>query len=223
MSLLKKKKRIVVAGLGAFGAELATELARTCEVLGIDGDSNAVDRVKDKVHRALILNVTDFDALSSVVNEEFDEGIVAIGDHLEPSILCTLHLKKIGVKYLRAKAMNADHAGILRALGADQIIQPEQDAARRLARQIVQPNLLDFVPLADEYRVMELRAPASFVGKTLADLNLRSEYDAFVMAVWESGGEEMVFLPGPLYKINAGDNLILIGVGADLNRLSEKE
>ena len=115
---MKIKKHLVVIGLGEFGSELARELAKQCEVLALDRDENKVNAVVDAVQRALILDVRDFNSLSSVVTGDFDEAIVGIGENLEASILCTLHLKKIGVKFIYAKAKTEDQASILRALGA---------------------------------------------------------------------------------------------------------
>jgi len=101
---MKHKKHICIIGLGEFGTELARELSRECEVLVLDRDENRVNAIVDQVQRALILDVRDFAGLSSVVTADFDEVIVSIGEDLEASILCTLHLKKIGVRSIQAKA-----------------------------------------------------------------------------------------------------------------------
>jgi trk system potassium uptake protein TrkA len=220
---MNRKKHIVIIGLGEFGRELAQQLARDCEVLALDRDEAMVESVLDRVQRALILDVRDFHALSGLVTHEFDEAVVSMGESLESSIMATLHLKKIGVKRIWAKATTEDHAAILRAIGADEIIFPERETARRLAAQLTNPNLLDFIPLEEDYRVMDVAPPDSFYGKSLIDLNLRKRLGVFVLAVKELVPPRFVFLPPPDFVIKPSDILVMIGREADLLRLQREK
>jgi trk system potassium uptake protein TrkA len=217
---MKIKKHVVVIGLGEFGRELALQLARECEVLALDRDERMVEQILDRVQRALILDVRDYQALSSVVTPDFDEGVVSMAESLESSILATLHLKKIGIRRIWAKATTEDHAAILRAIGADEIIFPERETARRLAAHLINPNLLDFVPLEEDYRVMDVAPPDEFYGRTLAELDLRKRFGVFVLAVKELVPMRFVFLPPPDFVIKPSDILVMIGREADLMRLS---
>lgn len=216
---MKGKKHIVVIGLGEFGRELALQLAKECEVLALDREEAMVEAIVDQVQRALILDVREFQALSSVVTSDFDEGIVSMGESLESSILATLHLKKIGVKRIWAKATTPDHAAILRAVGATEVIFPERETARRLAAQLINPNLLDFIPLEEDYRVMDVAPPDSFYGHTLAELDMRRKYGVFVLAIKELVPMRFVFLPPPDFVIKPSDILVMIGKEHDLVRL----
>ncbi len=218
---MKAKKHIVVIGLGEFGRELAQQLAKECEVLALDREEVMVEAVLNKVQRALILDVRDFHGLSSVVTGDFDEAIVSMGESLESSILATLHLKKIGVKRIWAKATTEDHAAILKAIGASEIIFPERETARRLAAQLVNPNLLDFIPLEEDYRVMDVAPPDSFYGRSLMELDLRRKFGVFVLAIKELIPTRFVFLPPPDFIIKPSDILVMIGKEADLVRLQE--
>jgi trk system potassium uptake protein TrkA len=213
---MKHKKHICVIGLGEFGSELAKELSRHCEILALDRDENRVNAVVDEVQRALILDVRDFAGLSSVVTADFDEAIVSIGEDLEASILCTLHLKKIGVRSIQAKAKTEDHAAILLSVGATEVIFPERETARRVAAQIVNPNLLDFVPLEADYRVMDVAPPDAFYGSSLEELNLRKRFGIFVLAIRELVPPRFVFLPDPGFVIKPSDVLVVIGREKDL-------
>lgn len=206
-----KRKQICIVGLGRFGGALARELAKSCEVLALDRDIQLVNAVADDVQRALCVDASDYNSLAAAVSPDFDEAVVGIGDHLESSILCTLHLKKIGIPTIHAKANSKDHAEILQAVGAQHIVYPEFEAAERLAKQIFHPNLLDFIPLAQDYLVMDLAAPDAFVGRTLAELELRRRLNLFVIAVKAADGETFAFLPGPDQQIEPGDVLVLLG------------
>jgi trk system potassium uptake protein TrkA len=215
------KKTICVVGLGQFGSELARELAKHCEVLAIDSREENVAEIADAVHRALIIDARDYASLSSVVTADFDEAVVSLGESLEASILCTLHLKRIGVKTIRAKATSQDHSAILRAVGATETIFPERETAHRIAAQIVNPNLLEFIPLAEDFRVMDVAPPDSFCGHTLVELNVRERFGVFAIAVKELVPPRFVFLPGPDFVIKPSDILVMIGREDDLLRLIE--
>lgn len=218
---MKQKKHICVIGLGEFGIELAKELSKQCEVLALDRDADLINAFSEEVQRALILDVRDFTALSAVVTEEFDEVIVGIGESLEASILCTLHLKRIGVPMIRAKAKTDDHAAILRSMGVKEIIFPERETARRLAAQIINPNLLDFIPLEEDYRVMDVAPPDAFYGHSLQELNLRKRFGVFVIAIKELVPPRFRFLPDPSFVIKPSDILVMIGREKEILRISE--
>ncbi len=217
----KRKKQICVIGLGHFGRELALSLSRNCEVLAIDRDQELVNEISDHVHHARALDIRDESALASVISDDIDEAIISMGESLEASILCTLYLKRLGVPVIRVKALTDDHAVVLQQVGASEIIFPERETARRVAAHINNPNLLDFVPLGRDYQVTETKLPAPFQGHTLAELGLRSRFNVFVIAVHRVDPDDLEFLPGPDFRLAAGDVLVLIGRESDLARLQE--
>jgi trk system potassium uptake protein TrkA len=216
---MKSRKLICVIGLGHFGRELAVQLAKDCEVLAMDIREDRVNAIADQVQRAMIIDGKDMPSLSSVVTEEFDDAVVSMGESLGASILCTLHLKRIGVKRIRVKAISSDHAEVLAAVGATETIYPEKETARRLAAKMVNPNLLDFIPLAEDFEVMDVAPPDSFHGRSLAELKVRERFGAFVIAVKELVPEGFVFLPGPEFVVKPSDVLVMIGREKDLMRL----
>lgn len=213
------RKLVCVIGLGQFGNELARSLAAECEVLALDLDQRRVDEIADYVQRALVLDARDLDALRATVSEDFDEAIVSMGESLESSILCTLHLSQLGVRSIRAKALTEDHASILRMVGASHVIFPERETARRVAAQIVRPNLVDYLPLEGEYLVQDVMLPAVFVGRSIGELRLRTHFNALVMAVRRQDAPHFVFLPSPEYVCSLGDVLVMIGRKEDLDML----
>ncbi|MBN1321728.1 MAG: TrkA family potassium uptake protein [Thermoleophilia bacterium] len=215
----KRKKQVCVIGLGHFGWELALALAQTCEVLALDRDQELVNAISDRVHFARTLDIRDEATLASVIPEGLDEAVVSMGESMEGSILCTLYLKRLGVPMVRVKALTDDHAIVLRQVGADEVIFPERETARRVAAHVSNPNLLDFVPLGGDYQVVEVKPPSAFYGCTLADLRLRARFGVFVMAIRHGEPESMEFLPGPDSRARAGDVLVMIGREGDLLRL----
>lgn len=202
--------RYCVIGLGQFGYELAITLAQEAEVLALDLRQPVVDRIADRVQRALRLDARNRETLAGVVTADFDGAVVGITSELEASVLTVLHLKHIGVPRITAKAATGDHAQILEALGVDEVIFPERELARQLAARILHPNLLDYITLGPEYMVMELSTPEPFHGHTLAELELPKRYGAMVLAVKE-GGEKTVYMPGPTFVVKPDDILLLTG------------
>ncbi len=220
---MAKHQRICVIGLGQFGRHLAVELAKDCEVLAIDKNQSIVNEVGDLVQRAYCLDSRDFASLSTVVGEDFDEAVVCMSENMEASILTVLHLRRLKLPHIHAKATSRDHAEILKAIGADSIVFPERETASRLATQLVNRNLLDYIPLSENYMVMQITPPDWALGKTLIQLDLRKRFDIFVVAVKEHIPERTVFLPGPGFVVKDSDALLVIGKKESLETLAEAE
>jgi len=222
-------QRIAVIGLGRFGMNLARLLTQNrIEVIAVDSNHRLVDEVKDDVTLAVALDGTDEDALASHEIHRADVCVVAIGENFEASLLAATALKKMGAKYVIVRAQTATHAEIFRRLGADEIIQPESEAGRYLARRLANPHLEDVIELSDGYTLIELRAPAAFVGKSLEQLTLRNKYRVNLVAVKrqsapENGDESQrtttTYVPNAGYAIHADDVLLLVGTDAALNGL----
>jgi trk system potassium uptake protein TrkA len=215
-------KQVCVIGLSQFGTHVARQLVKLgCKVLAIDMDEERVDEIRDDVHRALIADARSYEMLESVLADTVDEAIISLGEsNIEPSILCALHLRQIGVSRILSTARNDDHAQILRAVGATDIIFPERDTADRIARRVANPALRDLFPLAGDYRIMEIAAPSAIHRKSLEEANLRKEYDLLVLAVRSEGEEDFRFLPGADTIIKPGEVLMVMGRELDLARFS---
>ncbi len=180
-----------------------------------------INGVGDLVQRAYCLDSRDLASLSTVVGDDFDEAVVCMSKSMEASILTVLHLRRLKLPQIHAKANSRDHADILKAIGADSIIFPERETAQRLATQLVNRNLLDFIPLTDNYMVMQITPPRWVVGKTLLQLDLRKRYEVFVVAVKEFNPEATVFLPGPSFVVKSSDALLVIGRKESLEQMEQ--
>lgn len=215
-------KQVCVIGLGQFGSHLARNLVKLgCEVMAIDLDERRVDLIRDEIHRALIGDARDSQMLASVLAAGVDEVVICLGEeNLEASILCTLHVKKAGVKSIRSTATNDDHAAILSSVGATEIIFLERDAAMRTARHVANPDIHDLFSLAEDYRIMEIEAPEKIHGKTLAQLDLRAKFDILILAVRPAGQQALKFLPASDRVIRPGEVMMVLGRELDLVRFA---
>jgi trk system potassium uptake protein TrkA len=213
-------KRFAVIGLGNFGFHAAKALYEDGnEVIAIDTDKARVQAIGSHATEAIVLDATDKTALKSLGLDNMDAVIVATGTKLSASVLICLYLQEMGVKRILAKAVDDDHETILKKVGATEIIHPERDIALRMARGLSKPNLLDFIPLAEGYELVEIGPPREFIGRSLRELELRTKYNVFVIAIQEVVPENFVFVPPADFVLKDSDVMIMLGRTEDIDRI----
>lgn len=203
-------KTYVVIGLGRFGSSLAKQLCMLgAEVLAMDVSSTLVQQVAADVTQAVVGDAQDKDVLRSLGVRNFDCAIIAIGDNLGASVLITMNLKELGIPYIVCKAHDETHRRVLEKLGVDRVVIPEQEHAQRLGRSLFSHNVLDYIELSEDYGILEVPAPASWVGKSLKDLNVRAKLGVNIIAV--ENGKKPNVSPAADYCIRAEDVLVVLG------------
>lgn len=208
---MSKDKQYVVLGLGIFGSTVATTLASGGkEVLAIDHDLTCVERVADRVTKAVQADTTDIDQLRALGIQDFDVAIVAIGDQLEASILTVMNVKELGVKYILAKAKNKQFMQILKKVGADKVVRPEKDMGTKIAKSFLRNNIVDLVEIEGGYSVVEMLAPNQWIGKTIKSLNIRAVYDFNVIGIRKNGEKQLKMSINPDALIEEGDHFLLV-------------
>lgn len=217
---VRKKRSVAVVGLSSFGYYLCHFLSDiTSEVLAIDVNEDRVDKVKTFVKKAVVADAKNKETLANLGLQEFDVVIVSVGENIEASILITLYLRELGVKEVLAKAVTEEHAKILHIIGAETIVFPERDMAKRVANTFYSPNLLDYITLMDDYSIVELAPPRQWIGKSLVELQIRKQYQVQVVMIKEIIPENVILIPGGDYVVKDSDILIVIGRNEDLNNI----
>ncbi len=215
------KKRIFVIGLGIFGMNIVKELyAAGFEVIAIDKDKNAVQDIRDHATKAILADGTDREIVDQVGIQQEDTVIVSFGEDLAASTLITLNLAQHKIKTIIVKAPNEEHKTILEKVGATQVIIPEMEIALKVARGIISPNVLDFLPLSEDFTIFELAPPESFLGKSIGELQLRTRFHIEVIAVRELISDQFIIVPGADFVIKDGEVLLVVGKEADIQRIS---
>ena len=213
-------KRFAVIGLGNFGFHAAKALFEDGnEVVAIDTDKGRVQAIDPYSTEAVVLDATDKEALKSLGLENMDGVIVSTGTKISTSILICLYLQENGVKKILAKALDEDHGKILKRVGATEIIHPERDMALRVSRGLSHPNILDFIPIADEFDLVQVGPPREFIGKNLKELNLRAKYNVHIIAIKELVPENFLLVPPANFVIKDSDILIMLGKSEDIKRI----
>jgi len=213
-------KKFAVIGLGNFGFHAAKALYKDGnEVVAIDSDKGRVHAIDPYSSEAIVLDATDKEALKSLGLENMDAVIVSTGTKISTSILICLYLQEMGVQKILAKALDEDHEKILKRVGATEIIHPERDMGIRVSRSLSRPNVLDFIPLAEDYDLVQVGPPREFIGKSLKDLNLRAKYNVHIIAIHEIVPENFRLVPSPDFVIKDSDILIMLGKSEDIRRI----
>ncbi|SHH77939.1 trk system potassium uptake protein TrkA [Clostridium collagenovorans DSM 3089] len=214
------KKQFVVIGLGRFGISVAETLySLGNDVLVVDLDEEVIQSVSNYVTHAVQADAMDENSLRAVGIRNFDVAVIAIGSDIQASIMATLLLRELGVKYIIAKANNHMHAKVLMKIGADKVVFPEKDMGVRVAHNLVQSNILEYIELSPDYSIAEFLSPKEWHGRNLIDLNIRSRYGINVMAIKRNN--EIDVSPSALDIIEPGDIIVAIGNVGDLARLEE--
>jgi trk system potassium uptake protein TrkA len=213
-------KRFGVIGLGNFGFYIARTLSEEKnEVIAVDRDAIKVQKVAEFVQMAIVGDATDMELLKKLGIAETEATIVSTGDEIQYSILVTMFLKELGANMVIAKAISEEHARVLERIGADRVIIPEKEMAFKLAKSLATPNMIDFVPLSEEYVVAEISPSDSMMGKSLADVQLRSRFNIQLLAIKEIVPDKLIFVPPPEYKFKDSDILLVLGKKEDIENL----
>ena len=203
-------KSYIVIGLGLFGAEVARKLCQLgCEVLAMDLRSDLVQALSNDVTHAVVADGQDKEVLRALGAGNFDCAIIAIGDDLAASVLTTMNLTELGVPYIVCKAHDETHRRVLEKLGVNRVVIPECEFGGRLARSLSSHNVLDYIELSQDYGILEVPAPKSWIGKTILELNVRAKLGVNIIAV--KNGEKTNVSPSANYKILPGDIMVVLG------------
>ena len=228
-------KRFAVIGLGRFGKKLAVALAMSgAEVIAVDKNREEIEMLRDQVSHAVRLDSTDEEALKAQGIDKVDVAILGIGQGtgrgFESAILTVVNLKQLGVKQIYARAEDLIAGEVFSKIGATEVIYPEIESAQRWAYKLIAPQIGEKIDFASGYSLARVKAPASFDGKTVMDLQLRQKYSVNLVAIKrgehdkgkKSEKEAIINVPMPNTIIYADDILMVAGSDADLAKLPQE-
>ena len=227
-------KKFAVIGLGDFGSSVATALAeKGAEVIAVDYDMEVIEEIKDKVTYAAKMDSTDEKALKSLGIDKVDVVIISIGTHFEDTVLTSVLLLQMGIKKIVARASSKIQEKILIKLGVHQVITPEFEIARRVSTTLMNDDVLDYIPLDENYNIVQIKSPKLFVGKTLQELDLRIHYNLNLITIKRSYvirdestntdtvRERIYGVPTASTVIEENDILVVLGRDKDINKIIE--
>ena len=222
--------RFAIIGLGRFGFRLAERLSSMGhEVIGIDRNRELVQSAMDKITLPIAMDAADEHALLEHGIEKVDAAVVSMGDNFQDAVLVTAVLKAIGVKRIVSRSTNARIAEVLRRIGASDVVNPEDEAADVWAQRLQSAKVLSQYDLDASHRIVEMRMPDGWAGKTLAQLTPRVTFSVNIVAIKrQTTGEDgevhyQVALPEAGKPLEADDLLVVFGSIEQLNRLTSED
>lgn len=210
---------VAILGLGRFGTQLAQELVSIgVQVLAVDSDPDRVNSVVETVFLAAEGNATDVEFLESLGLHSYDSIVVSIGSDVATSVLVTLTLKqRLKHRHVVSKARDSDHARALELAGADTVVNPEYEAAVRLAHTLGSRSVSDYMSLSGDHGIARVRAPGSAEGVKVGNLDPTRRYKVFLLA--RLRGDQVSFNPDLDEVVEPGDIWIVAGDDKDIRAL----
>lgn len=215
-------KRYIIVGLGNFGAGVAEALnAAGHDVIALDTNEAAVDRIAPFVARAAVGDGRDARTLNHVGAADVDAAVISTGDDITASVLTTLMLRDLGVREIYVKVVSRDHARVMEKLGVTETIFPERESALRLGRRISNRSVLNYVQMGADFGVQEMAVPDPWVGRSLRELELPRRYRISVIAVHDMLTDAMAPVPEPDAPLKESDTLMIAGRDEHLARVAQ--
>lgn len=221
--------------MGNFGAYLAqrlTELGH--EVIGVDNSPNKIELIQNKITHAVVLDATDLQAVKTLPMKDCDVVIIAIGEDVGASIMTTAIFKQMNPKRIIGRAINALHETVIRAIGVDEIIHPEEETAQRLATRLELKGVLDSLEISEDYNIVEVKLPKRYIGLTIVESNIRDEFSLNILSTikmkeksnllgMKTLKKEVDGVIKPDYKFTQEDILLIFGMVKDIQKFLDLE
>ncbi|MCI5700661.1 MAG: TrkA family potassium uptake protein [Lachnospiraceae bacterium] len=211
------KRQFAVLGLGKFGFSIAKTLSNAgYEVIAVDRNEDIVQEIADIVTYALKADVTEPGVLKNIGIRNVDAVVVAISENMESSVMATILAKEAGAPYVLSKAGTELHGQILKKIGADEIIYPEQAMGARTAKKLISGSFLDLYELSKSFSMVEVIMPADWAGKSLKELNLRKKGINVIGMIQEDSIELNI---DPDMPLPANETLLIVAKNDILSKI----
>lgn len=220
--------KFAVLGVGKYGSTIARRLAeKGAQVFAFDCVEDKIEAIKDDVAFAVTLDTTDVKALKSQNIVEVDAAIVAIGENFEATVLTAVHLMDLGIKRIIARAGGSQQKLILEKIGIKEILTPEEEVAFVVREQLLNPSVISFLQLPDDYEIAEIKAPKGVMNRSIKDVSFRDVYKLTLVTIKSesvvNGNVETHVVGVPSYEhlIKEKDTLVVFGTKQNVERFIE--
>lgn len=209
-------RTVAVLGLGRFGSALAVELERLgVEVLGVDVIEERVQEHDALITHAVRADIARMEVIEQLGVAQADRVVVAVGGHLEASVLACSHLVRAGVVDLWAKAESGDHAQILEQIGVPHVVMTQRAMGLRIAHRLVD-RAEDWVDYGGGFQMGRFTAPSEMLHQTIAASRVADRTNVRVIARRAAAGHGSWEYVSPQTILEPGDELIVGGDAQDL-------
>ena len=211
-------KTFLIIGMGTLGHHLCMSLAQyRCQIMIVDNDAQKMEDLLPYVASAKVGDCTNPAMLESLDVPSFDACFVCIGQDFQNSLEVTSLLKDAGAKKVFSRADEDIQAKFLLRCGADHVIYPEKDIARRIARSESSDSIFDFIELSADCAIYEIEVHPKWVGKTIIQLDFRRRYNLSILAL--KNGDKVTPVTNPDHTFPADEHLYVLGYPEDIKKV----
>lgn len=211
-----------VIGLCCFGQTIAVSLEeKGHRVLAIDENEDNINKVSAVVTDAIIGNPLDEGVLASAGVKDYSCAVICFSDRIHDTIILSMMLKELGVKKIVARANSEIEYKVLKKLEIDEIVFPERDMGEKVALALDKTNALEYLKYSDDYSIVEIKVPSSWVGHDLIGLGLRKKFGINVISVTDSLSGKIDFSLSPERVFRDSDIITVIGSNKSIDKLGK--
>ena len=127
-------------------------------------------------------------------------------------------LKEAGVENVLVEARTKRKKMILEKVGATRVINVEKEMAYKVSKSLLRRNIVDLVELDDEYSIVEIKAKASWVSRSLKDLDLRRRYGMNVIGISRESSNKMNMNFSADYVVSIDDHFVVAARTEDVEK-----
>ena len=228
------RDHIIICGIGTTGTHVVIELFATkTPFVMIDADAERLEAIhgllKTKRENALFIigDATD-DAVLKEAGVDRAKGLVAALRNDKDNLYISLSARQLNAKLrIIARAMEKDAPQKMKRAGADQVVSPNLIGGRRIASEMIRPEVVEFLDMMmldmdKNTRIEQVTLPpgSPLAGKNLSAANIRKSTDVLVIAIREKGGK-YIYNPGPDTELSEEAVLIVLGGVTSIVRLRQ--
>ena len=215
------KKTIAVLGLGKYGISLAKSMYEMgADVLVVDNDHDKLKDIEGYCTAAVCADLTNEDEVEMLGLKNMDIVAVAMAGNLSASIMSVAVAKELKVPLIVAKSSSDRMTSILKKIGADKVIVPEEYGGEQSARILASDTFLDYFKVDENLCMVEMLPLQKWVGKNMVELNLRKNYKINVIAYKNHSTGHWKILD-PVEPLNAENELLIVLERDQLSRINK--
>ncbi|HEY3966791.1 MAG TPA: potassium channel protein [Planctomycetaceae bacterium] len=221
----KLKDHFIICGFGRMGWTICEHLReRGRQFVIIDTDENLLRTNCSDQHWLYIVGDASDDRVLAQAGISRAKALATVLPTDADNVFVTLTARLLSGKLdIIARATDESASLKLERAGANRVVSPYSTGAQKIARFMLNPNIEDFLEIADhkgkdlELADVQISARSPYVGKKLMDTNMRDE-GVMIVGIRRRSGERLMPPPGTAI-IEAGDCLFAFGSIAAVNRM----
>ena len=215
------KKTIAVLGLGKYGISLAKSMYDMgADVLVVDNDPDKLKDMDGYCTASVYADLTNEDEVEMLGLKNMDIVAVAMGGNLSASIMSVAVAKELSVPLIVAKSSSDRMTSILKKIGANKVIVPEEYGGEQSARILASDTFLDYFKVDENLCMVEMFPMPKWVGKNMVELNLRKNYKINVIAYKNHDDGHWKILD-PTEPLDADNELLIVLERDELHRINK--